>query len=172
MDEPLSNPTPTAGADAHRGAPVFGSVSATTTVYVTHDQTELTLATAAVMRAGKLQQVGPPQELYLNPINLFVAGFIGSPAMNFMPGTLEDGALRTQLGDITLSDKTRRALEARGDSRDVIMGVRPENFEDLSLVPSTDRGHGITFKEHRGLESLGSDVSPTSRRNPAPGRPS
>jgi len=161
MDEPLSN------LDAKLRVQMRTEVSrlqkrlATTTVYVTHDQTEaMTLGDrVAVMRAGKIQQVGPPQELYVNPINLFVAGFIGSPAMNFMPATLENGILRTQLGDIALSDKTRRALEARGDSRDVILGVRPENFEDASLVPPTDREHGIIFKANiEVVESMGSDV--------------
>src|SRR4051794_1287550 len=122
MDEPLSN------LDAKLRVQMRTEVSrlqkrlATTTVYVTHDQTEaMTLGDrVAVMRAGRIQQVGPPQELYMNPVNLFVAGFIGSPAMNFMLATLEKGALHTPLGDIVLSDKTRSAIEARGESRDVI----------------------------------------------------
>jgi multiple sugar transport system ATP-binding protein len=161
MDEPLSN------LDAKLRVQMRTEVSrlqkrlATTTVYVTHDQTEaMTLGDrVAVMRAGKIQQVGPPQELYVNPINLFVAGFIGSPAMNFMAGTLEDGKLQTQLGTMTLSDKTRRALEAGGGARDVIVGVRPENFEDADLVPAHDQEHGITFKANiEVLESMGSDV--------------
>jgi multiple sugar transport system ATP-binding protein len=161
MDEPLSN------LDAKLRVQMRTEVSrlqkrlATTTVYVTHDQTEaMTLGDrVAVMRAGKIQQVGPPQELYLNPINLFVAGFIGSPAMNFMPGILEDGKLETQLGTMTLSDKTRRALEARGGDRDVIAGIRPENFEDATLVPPQDQEHGITFKANiEVLESMGSDA--------------
>jgi multiple sugar transport system ATP-binding protein len=161
MDEPLSN------LDAKLRVQMRTEVSrlqkrlATTTVYVTHDQTEaMTLGDrVAVMRAGKLQQVGPPQELYVNPINLFVAGFIGSPAMNFMAGTLEDGKLQTQIGTMTLSDKTRQALDARGGDRDVIVGIRPENFEDASLVPPQDKEHGITFKANIDvLESMGSDV--------------
>jgi multiple sugar transport system ATP-binding protein len=161
MDEPLSNLDAKLRVQMRTEVARLQKRLATTTVYVTHDQTEaMTLGDrVAVMRAGKLQQVGPPQELYVNPINLFVAGFIGSPAMNFMPATLENGTLRTQFGDITLSDKTRRALEERGDSRDVIMGVRPENFEDAGLVPANDRGHGITFKANiEVVESMGSDV--------------
>ena len=116
MDEPLSN------LDAKLRVQMRTEVSriqrrlGTTTVYVTHDQTEaMTLGDrVAVMRSGLLQQVGSPKELYDSPVNLFVAGFIGSPAMNFMGGTLEDGKLRTSLGDFPLSDRLRRAVESRG----------------------------------------------------------
>src|SRR6266581_4172356 len=98
----------------------------TTTVYVTHDQTEaMTLGDrVAVMRSGLLQQIGSPQELYDNPDNLFVAGFIGSPAMNFFPGTVEEGALRTPLGDIQMPPQLRRELETARAGRDVIVGIR------------------------------------------------
>src|ERR1700704_5003138 len=131
MDEPLSN------LDAKLRVQMRTEVSrlqkrlATTTVYVTHDQTEaMTLGDrVAVMRSGILQQVGPPQELYNHPNNLFVAGFIGSPAMNFMPATVEQGKLRTKLGDVELSDEMRRTLERAAGGRDVILGVRPESFE-------------------------------------------
>src|SRR3974390_1097235 len=113
MDEPLSN------LDAKLRVQMRTEVSriqrrpGTTLVYVTHDQTEaLTLGDRiAVMRLGILQQVGSPKELYDRPVNLFVAGFIGSPAMNFMPGTLEEGKLRTALGDMALSPDQRRAVE-------------------------------------------------------------
>ena len=105
MDEPLSN------LDAKLRVQMRTEVSriqrrlGTTTVYVTHDQTEaMTLGDrVAVMRTGLLQQVGSPKELYDTPVNLFVAGFIGSPAMNFMSGTLEEGVLRTPLGDFRLA---------------------------------------------------------------------
>jgi multiple sugar transport system ATP-binding protein len=133
----------------------------TTTVYVTHDQTEaMTLGDrVAVMRTGLLQQVGSPKELYDTPVNLFVAGFIGSPAMNFMSGTLEDGVLRTSLGDFRLPDRLRREVESAGAGRDVIVGLRPENFEDASLVQRDNRQHGITFSTGIDvLESMGSDV--------------
>jgi multiple sugar transport system ATP-binding protein len=161
MDEPLSNLDAKLRVQMRTEVARLQKRLATTTVYVTHDQTEaMTLGDrVAVMRSGKLQQVGPPQELYVNPVNLFVAGFIGSPAMNFMLATLENGALHTPLGDIILSDKTRSAIEARGESRDVIMGVRPENFEDASLVPPDDQQHGIVFTANiEVLESMGSDV--------------
>jgi multiple sugar transport system ATP-binding protein len=106
-----------------------------------------------------LQQAGSPKELYERPVNLFVAGFIGSPAMNFLSGTLEDGMLRTSLGDFRLSDRLRREVERSGTGRDVIVGLRPENFEDAALVSADNRPNGITFRTTIDvLESLGSDV--------------
>jgi multiple sugar transport system ATP-binding protein len=95
-------------------------------LYVTHDQTEaMTLGDrVAVMRAGIIQQVDTPKTLYEDPANLFVAGFIGSPAMNFMPGRLEDGKLRLPFGEVPVP----RGVDAKG--RDVIAGIRPEHFED------------------------------------------
>jgi multiple sugar transport system ATP-binding protein len=161
MDEPLSN------LDAKLRVQMRTEVSriqrrlGTTMVYVTHDQTEaLTLGDRiAVMRLGVLQQVGSPKELYDRPVNLFVAGFIGSPAMNFMSGTLEDSMLRTSLGDFRLSDRMRHEVEASGSGREVIVGLRPENFEDASLVSPQNRPHGITFNATIDvLESMGSDV--------------
>jgi multiple sugar transport system ATP-binding protein len=161
MDEPLSN------LDAKLRVQMRTEVSriqrrlGTTTVYVTHDQTEaMTLGDrVAVMRTGVLQQVGSPKELYDRPVNLFVAGFIGSPAMNFLSGTLEDGMLRTSLGDFRLSDRLRREVEGSGSGRSVIVGLRPENFEDAALVSADARPNGITFRTSIDvLESLGSDV--------------
>ena len=161
MDEPLSN------LDAKLRVQMRTQVSriqrrlGTTTVYVTHDQVEaLTLGDrVAVMRSGLLQQVGTPGELYHRPYNLFVAGFIGSPAMNFMPGRVEGGALRTSLGDFPLTDAIRRELEGANAARDVIVGIRPENFEDAALVPADARARGITFTATIDvLESIGSDV--------------
>ncbi|HTV98970.1 MAG TPA: sn-glycerol-3-phosphate ABC transporter ATP-binding protein UgpC [Streptosporangiaceae bacterium] len=161
MDEPLSN------LDAKLRVQTRTEISrlqrrlGTTTVYVTHDQTEaLTLGDrVAVMRSGVLQQVASPKELYDLPVNLFVAGFIGSPSMNFLSGTLEDGKLRTTLGDFTLSDRMRREVESEGTGREVIVGVRPENFEDARLVSPDARPKGITFQAHIDVfESLGSDV--------------
>jgi multiple sugar transport system ATP-binding protein len=161
MDEPLSN------LDAKLRVQMRTEVSrlqrrlGTTTVYVTHDQTEaMTLGDrVAVMRSGLLQQVGSPQELYDRPNNLFVAGFIGSPAMNFMLATLEDGALRTAIGTITPSQRLRQALERANAGRQVIAGIRPESFEDATLVAPEAREHGVTFRTTIDVvESMGSDV--------------
>ena len=161
MDEPLSN------LDAKLRVQMRTEVSriqrrlGTTMVYVTHDQTEaMTLGDrVAVMRSGKLQQVGSPQELYERPTNLFVAGFIGSPSMNFIPGTVQDGKLRTPLGDITLTDRLRQAIDRSGAPRTLIVGIRPESFEDAALVGPDARPYGITFQaDIEVLESMGSDV--------------
>ncbi len=161
MDEPLSN------LDAKLRVQMRTEVSrlqrrlGTTTVYVTHDQTEaMTLGDrVAVLRGGFLQQFGTPKELYENPANLFVAGFIGSPAMNFMAASLEDNHLRSPLGEVPLSDRLRRALEAANVERQVIMGIRPEHFEDAALVASQPERAGVFFSATIDVvESMGSDV--------------
>src|SRR6201996_2337917 len=125
MDEPLSN------LDAKLRVQMRTEVSRlqkrlhTTTVYVTHDQVEaMTLGDrVAVLRGGVLQQFGSPATLYLHPINIFVAGFIGSPSMNFLEGELAEGRLRTALGEITLTDQVRRRLEGANADRQVIVGI-------------------------------------------------
>jgi multiple sugar transport system ATP-binding protein len=127
---------------------------------VTHDQTEaMTLGDkVAVMRLGVLQQVASPQELYDEPVNLFVAGFIGSPSMNFMAGGLEDDKLRTGIGDFPLTPHLRQELERAGTGRDVIVGIRPENFEDAEIVPAEVRANGLEFTADVDVvESLGSE---------------
>jgi multiple sugar transport system ATP-binding protein len=133
----------------------------TTTVYVTHDQTEaMTLGDrVVVMRAGVVQQVGAPQHLYDHPENLFVAGFIGSPAMNFVPASIEHDTLRSPLGEFPLPGRMRAALEhATHSAREVILGIRPEHFEDAELVERADRDHGVTFTGTVDVvESTGSD---------------
>jgi multiple sugar transport system ATP-binding protein len=158
MDEPLSN------LDAKLRVQMRTEVSriqqnlGTTTVYVTHDQTEaMTLGDrVAVMRAGVLQQVGSPAELYNDPENLFVAGFIGSPAMNFMPARIENGRAKLPMVDAPIPDEVRSKLGS-AEGRQVIAGVRPENFEDASLVGEA-RDRGVTFKASIDLvESMGSE---------------
>jgi multiple sugar transport system ATP-binding protein len=133
----------------------------TTMIYVTHDQTEaMTLGTRiTVMRAGELQQVGSPSELYSRPVNLFVAGFIGSPSMNFLPGELDGDTVRLPIGTLALPDELRRKLSAGpgGGRRGVIAGLRPEHFEDASLLGAQQHG-GATFRANIDvLESLGSE---------------
>ena len=160
MDEPLSN------LDAKLRVEMRAVVSrlqqrlGTTFVYVTHDQTEaMTLGErVAVMRAGILQQVASPKELYENPRNLFVAGFIGSPAMNFFGGTLDADSVKTPMGTIPLHDEIRRSLQVHGSgSQGVIVGIRPEDFEDARFAPE---GHeGWTFEAPIELtESMGSEI--------------
>jgi multiple sugar transport system ATP-binding protein len=154
MDEPLSN------LDAKLRVQMRTEVSriqqrlGTTTVYVTHDQTEaMTLGDrVAVMRAGVLQQVGSPMELYNDPKNLFVAGFIGSPAMNFMPATVDGDRLKLPMAEVAVFGDVG---DAKGD---VIAGIRPEDFEDASLVGEA-KNRGATFKATIDvLESMGSEL--------------
>jgi multiple sugar transport system ATP-binding protein len=158
MDEPLSN------LDAKLRVQMRTEVSrlqkrlGTTTVYVTHDQVEaMTLGDrVAVMRAGEIQQVDTPEVLYEHPTNLFVAGFIGSPAMNFLPARAKGDVLQTPLGELRLPADRARGLG--GGERDVIIGIRPEHFEDASLVGADKRDRGATVKAKIDLlESLGSD---------------
>ncbi|PFG38780.1 carbohydrate ABC transporter ATP-binding protein (CUT1 family) [Georgenia soli] len=115
-----------------------------TTVYVTHDQTEaMTLGDrVAVLRRGILQQVASPRGLYDQPVNLFVAGFIGSPPMNFLAGAVEGDVLRLPIADVPLDDRLRKAV---GNRKTVIVGIRPDDFEDADLITGDRRGAGVVF---------------------------
>jgi multiple sugar transport system ATP-binding protein len=157
MDEPLSN------LDAKLRVQMRAEVSrlqdrlGTTTIYVTHDQTEaMTLGDrVAVMRSGVVQQVGPPQELYDSPVNLFVAGFIGSPAMNFVPGTVQNGQVKLPTADVPIPDDLKGAMS---DGQELIVGIRPEHIEDPSLV-GEHRHKGVVFKTTIDLlESMGAEL--------------
>jgi multiple sugar transport system ATP-binding protein len=111
----------------------------------------------AVMRSGELQQVGSPMELYNYPLNLFVAGFIGSPAMNFMPATVEGETVKLPLADVRLPSELHGRISGT-QGKQLIAGVRPENFEDASLVGEA-RNRGTVFRAHiELLESLGSEL--------------
>jgi multiple sugar transport system ATP-binding protein len=161
MDEPLSNLDAKLRVQTRTVLSRLQRRLGTTTVYVTHDQTEaLTLGDrVAVLRSGLLQQFDTPQELYDRPANLFVAGFIGSPAMNFLPSRVEDSTLHTPLGDIPLTDQLRRTLEQTNAPRDLLVGIRPESFEDAALVSAANRDSGLTLQANIDvLESVGSDV--------------
>jgi multiple sugar transport system ATP-binding protein len=163
MDEPLSN------LDAKLRVQMRTQVSriqqqlGTTTVYVTHDQTEaMTLGDrVAVMRAGIIQQVDTPKALYEDPANLFVAGFIGSPSMNFLPARLEGDRVRLPFGDAPLTDELRSKLQsAEGGhgAKDVIAGIRPEHFEDAAIEDS-DLPNRIKFRAKIDVvESMGSEL--------------
>ncbi|MEW2475486.1 sn-glycerol-3-phosphate ABC transporter ATP-binding protein UgpC [Micromonospora gifhornensis] len=160
MDEPLSNLDAKLRVQMRTVVSRLQKQLGTTTVYVTHDQTEaMTLGDRVViMRGGAIQQVGPPQELYDHPNNLFVAGFIGSPSMNFLPATVEEGRLRTALGDLPIGDRIRRELEGADAPRELILGIRPEHFEDAELVDEQTRDRGMEFTAPVDIvESMGSD---------------
>jgi multiple sugar transport system ATP-binding protein len=165
MDEPLSNLD--AKLRVHMRAEIASLQNdlGVTTIYVTHDQVEaMTMGDrVAVMRKGDLQQVAPPQDLYERPVNLFVGGFIGSPAMNLAEATIAraDGRLAVQLGEHRLALDTgilaaRPALEAYV-GRTVVVGIRPENLEDAALEPDTPEDQRL-----RGVvvlrEPLGSEI--------------
>jgi multiple sugar transport system ATP-binding protein len=156
MDEPLSNLDAKLRVQMRTEVAKLQTKLETTTVYVTHDQTEaMTLGDrVAVMRAGVLQQVGTPAELYDHPKNLFVAGFIGSPSMNFMPAEISGGKLKLPIGEVDLSD-----LGVEGRDGQVIAGLRPENFEDTEVIGDLREERGVTFEAEIDLvESLGSDL--------------
>jgi multiple sugar transport system ATP-binding protein len=164
MDEPLSN------LDAKLRVQMRSEIAriqhelGVTTLYVTHDQTEaMTMGDrVAVIRKGMLQQADTPQYLYDHPVNLFVAGFIGSPAMNMVEGTvsgadgsaaIEFGGFRLRIPDQVVS--SRPALKAF-DGKPVILGIRPEDMEDASLASQATDDRIRSTVELR--EALGSDV--------------
>jgi multiple sugar transport system ATP-binding protein len=165
MDEPLSNLD--AKLRVHMRAEIASLQNelGVTTIYVTHDQVEaMTMGDrVAVMRKGELQQVAPPQELYERPVNLFVGGFIGSPAMNLAEATIvrDNGRLAVEIGEhtLTLSPELvafRPKLESYVDKR-VVVGIRPENLEDAALEPDTpddQRLRGVVVLR----EPLGSEI--------------
>ncbi|WP_020113106.1 ABC transporter ATP-binding protein [Rhodococcus sp. 114MFTsu3.1] len=160
MDEPLSN------LDAKLRVQTRAEISrlqkrlGTTTVYVTHDQTEaMTLGDrVVVLRGGLVQQIGSPQELYDKPRNLFVGGFIGSPSMNFVPGQLTSDGVQTDLGTFELPHERRQAIAQKNPGKDVVIGIRPEHFEDAALIDSYQKLNGATFTARVDvLESMGSD---------------
>jgi multiple sugar transport system ATP-binding protein len=160
MDEPLSN------LDAKLRVQMRTEVSriqqrvGTTTVYVTHDQTEaMTLGDrVAVMRGGVLQQVDTPKVLYEDPTNLFVAGFIGSPAMNFLPARIEGDTIKLPFGDAPIPDELRSKIGADAKDRDVIAGIRPEHFEDAAVADERQIT-GMKFKTKIDVvESMGSEL--------------
>jgi multiple sugar transport system ATP-binding protein len=158
FDEPLSN------LDAKLRGQMRTEISrlqrrlGVTTVYVTHDQTEaMTLGDrVAVLRKGLLQQVASPRELYERPVNLFVAGFIGSPPMNFAPATVEGGEILLPFARV----KTPSGVGDRlSEGQLLIAGVRPEHFEDAHLVDAGERDRGVTFRAEIDVtEWLGNEL--------------
>lgn len=160
MDEPLSN------LDAKLRVQMRGEIAqlqrrlGTTTVYVTHDQTEaMTLGDrVVVMYGGIAQQIGTPEELYERPANLFVAGFIGSPAMDFFPARLTAIGLTLPFGEVTLAPEVQGVIAAHPKPENVIVGVRPEHIQDAALIDAYQRIRALTFQVKVNLvESLGAD---------------
>jgi multiple sugar transport system ATP-binding protein len=145
FDEPLSNLDAKLRGQMRTEILRLQRKLGTTTVYVTHDQTEaMTLGDrVALLKAGEIQQVGTPRDLYEHPVNMFVAGFIGSPPMNFVPGAVEGGTLRLPFVTIDLPDDMRSAI---GDKELVMVGIRPEKFDDETLVDPAKVGDGVTFE--------------------------
>ncbi|MEU4422883.1 sn-glycerol-3-phosphate ABC transporter ATP-binding protein UgpC [Actinoplanes sp. NPDC024001] len=145
FDEPLSN------LDAKLRGQMRTEISrmqrrlGTTTVYVTHDQTEaMTLGDrVAVLRRGLLQQVASPRELYEQPVNMFVAGFIGSPPMNFLPAVVEGGRLKLPFLE---TDVPAVAADKVTDGQLLIAGMRPDHFEDARVLDEAKRAKGVVFR--------------------------
>ena len=160
MDEPLSN------LDAKLRVQMRAEIArlqrrlGTTTVYVTHDQTEaMTLGDrVVVMHGGVAQQIGTPDQLYERPANLFVAGFIGSPAMNFFPATLTPTGLTLPFGDVMLTPEVKDVIAQHPRPENVIVGVRPEHLADAALNDGYQRNSALVFEVKVDLvESLGAD---------------
>ncbi|TPW31885.1 ABC transporter ATP-binding protein [Pararhizobium mangrovi] len=156
FDEPLSN------LDAKLRAAVRAEIKAlaqkirTTMVFVTHDQIEaMTMADRiVVMKAGVIQQVGKPEEIYERPVNMFVAGFIGSPAMNFFPVTVEGDDLRLQTGDTVPGHAVPGfATLSAGQDRQIVLGIRPEHLDGAG----EGKGEGVPITVDL-VEPLGSDT--------------
>jgi len=165
MDEPLSNLDAKLRVEMRAYVAMLHQELATTTVYVTHDQTEaMTMGDrVAVMRGGVLEQCDTPRRLYEHPVNAFVGSFIGSPAMNLLRSRLvaENGHVQVAIGDAVLRlpqnvlDQ-RRGLQDRV-GYDVIVGIRPEDIEDAALVGSPN-GHATMDVKIALAESTGAEV--------------
>jgi multiple sugar transport system ATP-binding protein len=160
MDEPLSNLDAKLRVEMRAEIARLQRDLGVTTIYVTHDQTEaMTLGDrVAVMRDGVLQQLAPPQELYREPRNLFVAEFIGSPAMNLVGVDLErsNGSLVAAFGDSRLTLDDSAALAPFVGKR-MILGVRPEHIEDAAIASDAPGDRRLTAVVDI-REDLGSDV--------------
>jgi multiple sugar transport system ATP-binding protein len=163
MDEPLSNLDAKLRVETRANLIKLHQRLQTTVIYVTHDQTEaMTMGSRiAVMKDGFLQQLAPPQEVYEHPANIFVAGFIGSPAMNFFDARLiaegdnmyvDSGVFRIQLPP----DKREKVL--RRDAQEVILGIRPEDIYDRSLAPGQNDGANVATVNVDVVEHMGAEL--------------
>ncbi|NYJ75650.1 sn-glycerol-3-phosphate ABC transporter ATP-binding protein UgpC [Allobranchiibius huperziae] len=143
FDEPLSNLDAKLRGQMRTEIARMQRRLGVTTLYVTHDQTEaMTLGDrVAVLKKGVLQQCASPRELYEQPVNLFVAGFIGSPPMNFLPARVEGNTLKLPIADVELSGELAEKVKGKNA---VIVGLRPEHIKDASLGDNIS--HGVPFK--------------------------
>ncbi|MCP7139907.1 ATP-binding cassette domain-containing protein, partial [Listeria monocytogenes] len=147
MDEPLSNLDAKLRVQMRAEITKLHQQLDTTMIYVTHDQTEaMTMATRIViMKDGVIQQVGSPKQVYDHPVNMFVAGFIGSPAMNFFKGRLEGSNFIGDDFTIEVPEGKLKLLKDRGfDGKNIVFGIRPEDIHDEPIVIEANPGY--TFK--------------------------
>jgi multiple sugar transport system ATP-binding protein len=153
MDEPLSNLDAKLRVETRSNIAALQARLKTTTLYVTHDQVEaMTMGhRVAVLKDGVLQQVDTPRNLYERPGNSFVAGFIGSPAMNLRTAVVDGAGLRLDGAAVEISPESAQAARSAGVS-EVVVGVRPEALT-MSAVPSGGLEVNVTL-----VEELGSDV--------------
>jgi multiple sugar transport system ATP-binding protein len=159
MDEPLSNLDAKLRTEMRTELARIQGELGTTTVYVTHDQVEaMTLGDrVAVLRDGVLQQVATPRELYDGPENLFVAGFMGSPAINLMTARVADEKLILPIAEVALDGRLREALSQARSRESVIVGLRPEHLSDAALVDGAHE-RGVTFQTRVDvLEAMGAE---------------
>jgi multiple sugar transport system ATP-binding protein len=159
MDEPLSNLDAKLRVQTRAEIARLHQRLGTTTIYVTHDQVEaMTMGDRiAVMRDGILQQVGTPQELYDHPVNIFVAGFIGSPSMNFATAKADGKDLMLGGAKLVLTGEPARAAETRPDGANVLIGFRPEHLElanGTSLENTVQFPAKVDVVEYLGNEEL------------------
>src|SRR5690625_4272824 len=160
MDEPLSNLDAKLRVQMRAEIQKLHNRLQSTTIYVTHDQTEaMTMATRiVVMKDGVIHQVGTPKEIYDNPENIFVGGFIGSPAMNFLQGSVTNGHI--QLGDNSLKipENKLKVLKNNGyENKEVILGIRPEDIYDATSNP--DFSNELNIEIHVDVaELMGSET--------------
>jgi multiple sugar transport system ATP-binding protein len=156
FDEPLSNLDAKLRVQMRTEIKKVHQTVRTTTIYVTHDQVEaMTLADrVVVMNGGIIEQVGPPQELYHHPKTRFVAGFIGSPGMNFLPVDVLDGAVRLGDGQVLPIPAVRQARYASRRDTPMLLGLRPEHFATASRTDSAPIRVAVDVVEPMGMETM------------------
>ena len=161
MDEPLSNLDAKLRVQMRAELGQLHTQLQTTTLYVTHDQVEaMTMGDrVAVIRKGELQQIDTPREIYLNPRNIFVAGFIGSPSMNFVYADVgvKNGSIELSFGNDQIDYNGKKLDELKAfENKEIVMGIRPEAFEDGNYANESEFSESIKVSVSL-LEQLGSD---------------